>query len=365
MLFVLPTLAGGGAERVFLVLLRHFDRSRFEPHLVLLQRLPAGRSEPAIPDDVIVHRLERARVRSAAFSLLKLIRKLSPDAVVSALGYVNLLVLMLKSFLPAGTRVFVREANTPSRSIVTMRSPKFYRFLYRKLYPRADGILCQSEGIRTDLVGVLGFRPPCPVIIADNPVDRDELTRLTREGSDPFPAGASPRIVASGRLVAQKGFDVLVESFASFASDFPRALLIILGEGTERENLYDRAARLHLSDRIRFAGFRENPCPYYAHADVFALPSRWEGMPNVLLEALACGTPVVAFRGVGAVDEIVTDGVNGVFADGPSPEAFAAALFRAYRVFSGRARADLLPERFDAATAVRRYEDFVSGGLAS
>lgn len=365
MLFVLPTLAGGGAERVFLVLLRGFDRDRFEPHLVLLQKGDPKRAEPAIPNDVVVHRLERARVRSAAFALVKLVRTIRPHAVFSPLGYVNLLVLMLKPLFPSLARVFVREANTPSCAIATMRAPKFYRFLYRKLYPRADGILCQSEGIRQDLFGVLGAKPPCPVIIADNPVDREETAKLARAEGDPFPADARPRLVAAGRLVMQKGFDVLIEAFASFARDFPRASLVILGEGPERKNLEDRVGGFSLSDRVQFAGFKKNPCPYYAHADVFALPSRWEGMPNAVLEALACGAPVVAFRGVGAVDDIVTDGVSGAFSDGASPEAFAAGLSRAYRIFSGRARVDLLPTRFDAAVAVRRYEEFVSGGNLS
>lgn len=366
-LFVLPSLTGGGAQHVFTLLLRHFDRSRFEPHLALLQRGDPGRAEPELPADIVVHRLERSHVRSALPGLVRLARRIEPAAAFSALGYINLTVLMAKPFFPHGTRVLVREANTPSFSIASTHSPRLFRALYAFFYPMADGIACQSEGIRDDLLRLLGSAPRCPMAIVANPVDVEEISRLSRSGADPFQGASRPRLVAAGRLTRQKGFDLLLKAFAhpAFSGDFPEAELFILGEGSERPELEKKIRDIGLGKRVTLTGFRENPYPYYAAADVFALPSRWEGMPNAVLEALACGTPVVSWRDAGAVADVVTDGENGILVGGSDPGDFAAGLARALKLFAARQRADLLPGRFQIEDAVRRYEEFVSKALSS
>jgi glycosyltransferase involved in cell wall biosynthesis len=303
LLFLVPAFAGGigGAERAVSTLLRHFDHSRFECHLALAQSGSAYLDN--IPASVTVHHLHVSRMRYALPGIIRLVRSIRPQTVLSTVGYLNVMVIAARPFFPPATRIILREATTPSAFIEKDTShPRRWQWLYRRFYPRADKIVCLSHSIVEDMA--LHFAIPREKLACIyNPVDVSMLRQLAAAQPTPY-QGSGPNLVAAGRLRKEKGFDLLLDALLPVAQRFPGVRLALLGEGPDENELRAQAVRLGIEARVDFPGFMQNPWPYFSNADLFILPSRLEGMPNALLEALALGTPAVAADCPGAVREI-------------------------------------------------------------
>ena len=250
---------------------------------------------------MVVRDLGCRRVRHALPSLVNALRRSRAHVIIPTMGYLNLVVLAFRACLPRGAKIFPREANLPTRSMDALPMPRLARAAYRHLYPRADGVICNSQAVANELRDLCRV-PPARIHRIDNPIDIDVIRQAA---ATPCRApGPGPRFVAAGRLTRQKGFDRLIDLFAEMAPD---AHLTILGDGPDRTALVAQAAKRGLSDRLRFAGFESSPWPFYAGADAFLLSSRWEGMPNAGLEALACGTPVIAASEAGGIAEVAAE----------------------------------------------------------
>ncbi|MBZ5523434.1 MAG: glycosyltransferase [Acidobacteriia bacterium] len=300
-LFLIPSLAGGGAERVFSILLCHLDRSRFEPHLAILQAHGAYMRD--IPPDVAVHNLNVSRVRYALPRIVRLVWKIRPQSLISTLGHLNLALSVATPFLPSGTRLLVREAAIASAALLDESAhPQFSIWLYRHLYRRADAVICLSDSMKNDMIVNFSL-PPEKLVRIYNPVDIRRVRAASEIGKNPF-CGPGPNLVAAGRLTREKGFDVLLDAMPAVLERFPKAQLTILGEGPLRADLMKQAQELGLNEVVTFPGFQPNPWVYLKHADLFVLSSRYEGLPNVILEALALGTPLVVTDCPGAIREI-------------------------------------------------------------
>jgi glycosyltransferase involved in cell wall biosynthesis len=303
-LFVLPSFAGGGAERVALTLAQGaLERGQDVTIVVFDARGPLS---SIVPDRAKLIDLARPRLRQAIPALIKQIRKTSPHVVFSTLGYVNVALLGLRFLLPRGVKVVVREANLPSLSLQNSRFSTLMSWAYRFLYPLADGVICTSRRMMGEMSEGYGVKAG-KLSVLPNPVDESRLRELAMPIQRS--SGAGVRLVSAGRFTHQKGFDLLLDMMASLPETF---MLTVLGDGELRSTLEMQVRRLGLQSRVEFAGFVENPWPYYAGADCFVMPSRWEGLPNAALEALACGTPVVATPqsgGIREVAEVAGDGV--------------------------------------------------------
>lgn len=323
-LFLIPTLTGGGAERVVVTLLQHLDRRRFDLALAVVDtRGAAFRDE--VPPDVEFIDLGCRRVRHALPKLVRLLWRRRPDFVLSTLGHLNLALSIVRPVLPGGTHYIARETTVVSRGITEYSRPRLWAWAYRRFYGHFDRVICQSRGMCSDLVEVFGLDADRAVVI-HNPVDRVRITAaLVAQAPLPAPPGLL-RLVAAGRLAREKGFDLLIDALA-FATR--RDLhLTILGDGPLPNALVDQASARGVAERVQFAGIQPNPYPTLGAADLFVLSSHYEGFPNVVLEALACGTPVVATPAPGGVREIL-DGVDGcIVAEEISAQALAAALDR-------------------------------------
>ena len=199
--------------------------------------------------------------------------------------------------------------------------------MVRRLYGRADRIVAASGGIRNDLVERFGL-PPEKIRVVPNPIDRDFLlARAAEEPEEDLFGNGRPTVVAVGRLVRVKGFDILLRAFALLPRE-SGARLVLVGDGEERRSLRRLAEAEGIADRVVFTGFRANPWAYMARADCLVLPSRTEGLPLVLGEAIALGVPVVAADCSPGVREYVPDESRGLLAPPENPEALAAALKR-------------------------------------
>jgi glycosyltransferase involved in cell wall biosynthesis len=192
----------------------------------------------------------------------------------------------------------------------------------------ADAVVSVSNGVADDLAQCAGV-PREDITVIHNGVVTTNVDRLaSAEPAHPWFAGETPVIVAMGRLVPQKDFKTLLAALAS-VQDSCCARLLVLGEGPMRAELESLATSLGLADRVAFPGFVDNPWPYLSRADLFVLSSRFEGLPNVIVEALACGTPVVSTNCPHGPFEILDGGRYGVLVPVGDPTALGEAILSA------------------------------------
>jgi glycosyltransferase involved in cell wall biosynthesis len=360
-LFAIPALDKAGPDRVFFELLRRLDRDHFEPSIVVSR--PDGYYLSRLPTDVVVHRLRPetdAVTRYPVARLARLVRRERPDVVLATLR-MTITAGLARPFFPRGTRLVNRPANhvTSSTDELIGRAPLKHRVsaaLTKATLARADHLICQSDDLRDDLAS-LGIARTMTVI--GNPIDLDEVDRLA--AGDVVLPGA-PSLLGVGRLSPQKGFDLLLPAFARMRAAVPGAHLTLVGTGPDAAALEAQAAELGVADAVTFRGFVENPHPLMRAADLYVLSSRYEGFPNVALEALASGTPVVASACPG-VAGLVLPGVNGWLAPVGDPVALGDALIRAHRergqLDPAAVRASVR-ERFETSLITRRYEQVIA-----
>jgi glycosyltransferase involved in cell wall biosynthesis len=293
----LPDFAGGGAERVTINLINNLVDQGFRVGLVSF--LGNGPLRQHLSCMVESRVLTTFSLRRSLAPMVMAVRSFRPTVVFSTLGYVNVALLALRPVFPRRTRIWVREANLPSISLPNNRFPRLMRWAYVILYHKADLVICSSTRMRDELVFLFSI-PSSKVRVLANPVDETAIRK--RALSSILPRMQGRRFVAAGRLTWQKGFDRLLVMFSEMGDN--DAELIVLGQGPLDSVLRQQADELGIATRVRFVGFIDNPWTWFAAADAFLLTSRWEGMPNAALEALACGLPVIATPESGGIAEV-------------------------------------------------------------
>jgi glycosyltransferase involved in cell wall biosynthesis len=336
--FVVPSLAGGGAERVAVTVLSALDRDRHERVLYLFSRegVYFDRLDPAVRVVVAASQSRFGRL----FELASFIRAERPDIVMPFLSY---FVTAAAALLAGGRSRVVFNQQTPTTGFLedgdfTWRQPwrrRLFAVMTRFWFSRADAVAVTSQGVADDLVTSYGV-PRQKIKVLHNPVDLDAIAAAAGQPLDASHLDDErPVIAAAGRLAKVKNFPLLIEAIALMPS--PRPSAWILGEGVERPSLEQLARERGLADRIHLLGFQQNLWRYLARADVFVLTSTYEGFGNVLIEAMACGTPVVATRSSGTA-EIIEHERNGLLVDSHEPAAVAAAVTRLLNDAALRAR---------------------------
>jgi glycosyltransferase involved in cell wall biosynthesis len=358
-LLLIPHLGGGGAERVTALLVRGLSLKKYELHLGLVTQKDAGKEE--LPSRVGVHALGAKRVRNGAFRLLRLVRRLKPDLILSGMAHLNFLVLLLRPWFPPGTLVLVRQNGTVSAQLAFQKNFSFTRLLYKRLYPRADRVICQSAAMAKDLAHQLEIAET-RLAVLPNPVDVDGIRNAT--GEDLW-SGPGPHLLAVGRLSREKGFDLLLRALVTVRERFPHADLTIAGAGPEDGALKSQCSKLGLKEAVRFAGYVEQPSAYFPGASAFVLSSRHEGLPNALLEAAAGGLPIVALPASEGVVALLRGQPGAWLANEISPAALAECLLTALNALSpGERFAHEFIEEFRIDRAIHAYESLIDETLA-
>jgi glycosyltransferase involved in cell wall biosynthesis len=323
-LLLTPRIGGGGAEQVMALVARGLSREKFEVHLGLVRVPDPGAG--AAPPWVTIHALAAGRARAAALPLIRLIWRLRPDVILSGAPEISFMVLFLRPFFPPATRVVVRQNGTVSAALAHGGVPWYTRLLYRMLYPLADCVICQSCAMAEDLkreIVIAGKR----IMVLPNPVDLEGI--LAAQSAPSAWNGEGPHLLAVGRLAPVKGFDLLIEALVRVRERFPSADLTIAGSGKEKAALEALSQKANLGSSFRIAESLANPYRLFPGATLFVLSSRYEGMPNALLEAAAAGLPLVATPASGGVVELL-QGRNGAWlAAEVSSDALADALILA------------------------------------
>ena len=311
----LPTLVGGGAERVMINLATGFIKHGVKVDFVLAQR--EGAFMTAFPKTIpliVLYAKQRTFGRSifSLPALVRYIRRERPDALLTGL-HANIIAIWAKRLARVPLRVVISEHNTIS--MARKFQPRYFRilsnWLLRKYYPLADQIVAVSKGVADDLSAIAKI-PKGKIKVIANPIITPEMISKSKEEFNHpwFKPGEPPVILAIGRFTAQKDFPLLINAFANVRKSMT-VRLIILGDGPDRSDLLSLANKLHLGEDISMPGFVQNPYPYLVNASLFVLSSQWEGLPTVLVEALYCGTPIVATNCQSGPIEILAGGKYG------------------------------------------------------
>jgi len=292
-LIVMPSLAGGGAEKVTLSFIENLDNKTFDCSLILLNSF--GPLVPNIKKENIID-LKKDRFRNAFLLLIKKIILIKPDIVFSTFPHITVPLLLLRKVLPTNTFIIAREPNMISPSLNNSSFSRPLKILHKLLLPTADKIIVNSMAMYQDLHerGVKKNK----LNLIHNPIDHVKIRQVKTFNRYP---GKGLRLVAMGRLVYQKGFDRIIPILKNLKD----VHLTLLGEGIERKNLLESIEIMGLKNNINFKGYVKNPNKYIAAADYFILPSRWEGLPNAALESLVLGTPVISFKEVKGLTDIM------------------------------------------------------------
>jgi glycosyltransferase involved in cell wall biosynthesis len=283
-----------------------------------------------VPDNVRLVELEASRTLTTLPALVRYLRRERPRAMVAALSRANLVALWARRITGIPKRLVVNEQNTVS--VLTQNAPQWrvrvIPLLARYFYRWATAVVAVSQGVADDLVESVSI-PRELVKVVFNPGVTPELREKAGQPlAHPwFGEGEPPVLLAVGSLTPQKDFGVLLQAVARVIRDRP-ARCIILGEGEERDELEARVRELGLEEQVSLPGFVENPYAYMAGASVFVLSSRWEGLPTVLVEALACGASIVATDCPSGPREILRNGELGELVPVGQPEQLAAAIGR-------------------------------------
>jgi glycosyltransferase involved in cell wall biosynthesis len=321
-------LGAGGAQRTVINLLNTLPADRAAA--VLVSGSGTGGARPWIDPARRFVDLKAARTRDSLWALRRFLQAERPDVLLSTMVDANIVAAAAVRFIAGPPHLIVRETNSHrARSDIGPLRRSAVRWAYR----RAEAVVALSHGVGRELIADYGL-DPARVTTIHNPVDVEGWRRraaAARESSAPpwgdF-GGGGPVLVATGRLTRQKGFDLLLRALAGCTGAVLNARLVIVGEGPERESLAALAGSLGLSDRVHLAGFVADPAAWYAHGDLFVLPSRWEGFGHVIVEAMACGLPVVAFDCPYGPADILGGGEGGLLVPSGDVEALAAAIDR-------------------------------------
>jgi N-acetylgalactosamine-N,N'-diacetylbacillosaminyl-diphospho-undecaprenol 4-alpha-N-acetylgalactosaminyltransferase len=369
-LFIINSLTGGGAERVMATLLHASApwRARFDIALALLDREAAAYAPPEWVQTIELDC--GGRLLPSILAVRRLVSDMRPDVTLSFLTRSNVANVLATAGGP--TACLISERVNASAHLNGGLSAMTARMMVKATYPRADHVIAVSQGVAQDLRRNFGVKQSRLSVIA-NPVDHDRIATLS--AALPALSVQGDFIVAAGRLVPNKNFGMLIEGFAR--ADLP-ASLVILGEGPLRGALQAQIERLGLRDRILLPGFLDNPFAVLKRAALFALPSNAEGFPNGMVEAMACGLPVVAANCPSGPSEILLgrarEDVHGI-AHGPAgavvpqndPVAFSEALRAVFeaggRAARGAAALDL-SRQFSVGRTAARYWAAIEGVIS-
>lgn len=362
-LFIVPTLTGAGTERVALHLAQYLDRQSFDarlgvleptglflkavdPALMLTPRIGTGwvhYPSPATPPAIL------RGIVMAPIQQLDLLYQFRPHILVSLVKGMNIAArFAVAMYGRKHIKWIAREGSNTPAMIEWERMTSMARTVERRVvgsvYRAADRVIASSQGLAAGLARDIRV-PIAKMVAIPNGVEIDKIQRSAEE-----PVQAPGRfVVAVGRLEHQKGFDILLRAFADGAAARDVSL-VILGEGPERAALEQLSAALGIGDRVQMPGAVLNPWAYVRRAEAFVLSSRWEGFGNVIIEAMACGTPVVVTGCDYGPSEIVQPERTGLVVPPEDPVALGKAM---WRVVDDRSTARRL-----AAAALKHVESF-------
>lgn len=324
----LPTLGGGGAERNMVNLSRGLADLGVAVSLIVANAIGDFRNE--ISPKVELVDFKKSNTIKAFPDLVRFLDAEKPRVLLSTMNHANLVAIGAVHASMATTKVVVREANTLSKTkdAATSLKGKLIPGLVQAFYPTADHIVAPSEGVRRDLVNNFTLSPNRVSTINNPVVDERLFAMKNKEPEIDFFSDGIPVILGVGSFSEQKDFPNLIRAYAKVRKE-KRCRLVILGRGKLEASYRELIRELEVDD-VHFPGFVSNPFAFMSRSKVFVLSSKWEGLPNVPIQALACGCPVVSTDCPSGPSEILADGEYGILVKPESWEALARGISNSF-----------------------------------
>lgn len=342
---LMPDLHGGGAERVAVNLANALAARGYRVDMVLLRS--RGELLETLSPQVRVMSLNALRVRQALWPLVRYLRDTRPDAFLANMWPLTVMAVIARRLANVRTRVVVTEHTTWSQSELLSRPTVGWqvRTSMHHVFPRADAIVAVSQGAADDLAHFARLDRDSIQVVYNAVVGPQPTMPLAEQEPANWWHGTHKKVLAVGTLKPIKGYDTLLDAFARLRQR-TEARLLILGEGGERTRLEAQVKRLDLQGQVFLPGFVNDPRPYFQRADLHVLSSKGEGLPTVVIEALAEGTPVVSTDCHSGPREILADGRFGRLVPVGDAEALATAMLKS------------LVETHNQETLIARAKDF-------
>ncbi len=357
--FVMPQLHTGGAERVIVNIINYLDRDSFDISLILFKE--SGSLIDRLSQDINIYNLNISSVAKGIPLLLLKIYQLKPDIVFSGIGnlnlYISIFIPLVRPFL-LKTRWIARQASILTLNNKQEKNPKLYEWLYKRVYKNYNKVICQSQYMRDDLIKNYNF-PKEKSVVINNPIDTKNIDILANEPISKPIFNNKIRLISVGQLRFEKRQDLLIEAFAKLDN---RYALTIVGDGIKRGELERLALELKVKDRIAFLGNKKNPYKYIKNSNILILTSEYEGFPNVVLEANYCGLLAVSFNSVGGVSEIIKDGINGLLVPFKNINALAKAIDSLdIDKYNSHLIKDMTTKKYSIDLIIKKYEFILKG----
>lgn len=361
--FFIPDLSLGGAEQVTINIANGLSARGYEIDLLLSRK--EGELQSQLTSEVTVIELSPSRtsifgVAAHLPALASYLRKKRPAVLFSQMSHVNIVPLALNRLLELETAIVPTHHTGMDASTETTPKDRIVRHLYPSLYQSADQIIAVSEGIADDLTNRIPIERE-DISVIHNPIQIELIQERSKEAvSHEWLTDEDKDVVLFvGRIELEKDLKTWLEAFAQVSKRNPDARAVIGGTGTKKEEILAYAGELGVAELLSMPGYLENPYKYMRRADVFLLSSRYEGLPTVLIEALACGCPVVATDSPGGTREILDDGEYGLLVPVGDSNALAEAVCR---TLEDPPSSEILQDRaedFGSELILDEYEAFI------
>lgn len=336
-MFVVHSLRGGGAEKVASILLNSLAKSEDVPIvLVLFDK----ESSAASPHGIDVRYLDvkangnvfykGVKFFKAIYRLAAIIKEERPRSILSFMDYANIISIISNWLSSKKNKVIISVHSFPTaqmREYAANFWEKIMGLLIRKFYNKADSIIAVSKHVCNDLVENFKI-DKSRIHIIHNPIDLKKIDSLSNEDvSEKLFTKDVPIILSVGRLSKEKGFEYLLKAF-SLLRGKNNARLVILGEGKEEANLKELSINLGIDKKVFFLGFKDNPYKYMKRSTIFVLPSLYESFGLVMIEAMACGIPVIATKSYKGFEDIIEHERTGLLVNVGDEQAIAESMLR-------------------------------------
>lgn len=315
----------GGAERMTINIAKMLNPLDWEIHFVIVGQTIED-IQRIIPESFKIHLLKVRNIWDFTVIKMKLLMyHLKPHCVFGSLGYLNCRIILAAKIV-GGIKIIVRNDN----NLHYYR--KDIRQFIKYTYPYADYIIAQQEEMRDELLHYLKNTEKTKIITLKNPIDKETIEDKIKEPS-PYINIDNINYLSVGRVVRQKGYDILIKSFIKVHEENEKSHLYIVGKYVENDNYYVELKKIikneHIEKNVHFVGFDSNPYKWMKYCDCFVLSSRFEGLPNALIEAMYLKRPVVASTCIPIIERIIDDAYNGYKVEPEDVDGLASAMINA------------------------------------